>query len=112
MLGPLFLVSGVSTGAALMMLLPMKHEEHAMIQRWDVGAILIEAILLFLFLITLLTGGGRAGSGRGGAVPGRQLHRPVLVAGGVCRAADPLRRWRSSRSSNVAVPPCWHPSCC
>ncbi len=61
LLGPLFLVSGASTGAALMMLLPMKHEEHAMIQRWDVGAILLEASLLFLFLVTLLTGGGQAG---------------------------------------------------
>jgi protein NrfD len=61
LLGPLFLVSGVSTGAALMMLLPMKHEEHAMIQRWDVGAILIEAGLLFLFIVTLLTGGGQPG---------------------------------------------------
>ena len=61
LLGPLFLVSGVSTGAALMMLLPMKREEHAMIQRWDVGAILIEACLLFLFITTLLTGGGQPG---------------------------------------------------
>jgi formate-dependent nitrite reductase membrane component NrfD len=61
LLGPLFMVSGVSTGAALMMLLPMKREEHAMIQRWDVGAILIEACLLFLFIMTLLTGGGQPG---------------------------------------------------
>ena len=44
-----------------MLLLPMKREEHAMIQRWDVGAILIELALLFLFLTTLMTGGGLPG---------------------------------------------------
>ena len=45
-LGPLFLVSGVSTGAALLMLLPLGHHEHRLIQRWDLGAIVIEALLL------------------------------------------------------------------
>ena len=60
-LGPLFLVSGISTGAALMMLFPLQHEEHTFLQRWDVAAILLEALLLFLFLMTLLTGGGQPG---------------------------------------------------
>ena len=61
LLGPLFLVSGLSTGAALMMLFPLNHEEHDSLQRWDMGAIVLEAGLLLLFVMTLLTGGGLAG---------------------------------------------------
>ncbi len=61
LLGPLFLVSGFSTGAALMMLFPLKHEERVFIQRWDIVAIALEGGLLFLFIVTLLTGGGEEG---------------------------------------------------
>jgi formate-dependent nitrite reductase membrane component NrfD len=61
MLGPLFLVSGLSTGAALMMLFPLNHEEHTSLRRWDLLAIGVEALLLFLFLASLVTGGGQAG---------------------------------------------------
>ena len=60
-LGPLFLVSGISTGAALMMLFPLNHDEHRLLQRWDIGAILVELAILALFFITLLTNGGEAG---------------------------------------------------
>ncbi len=60
-LGPLFLVSGFSTGAAVMLLLPIHDDERHFIQKWDMGAIVLEAGLLFLFLLTLLTGGGEPG---------------------------------------------------
>jgi formate-dependent nitrite reductase membrane component NrfD len=60
-LGPLFLVSGISTGAALMMLFPLNRDEHALLQRWDIGAILIELGILVLFFVTLLTNGGEPG---------------------------------------------------
>lgn len=69
LLGPLFLVSGISTGAAFMMLFPLQHDEHTFIQRWDIGAILLELMLLFLLLTTLMTGGG---------LPGRQAARLFL----------------------------------
>jgi len=65
-LGPLFLVSGVSTGAALILLLPMQHAEHTLIQRWDIGAILIEVTLLGVFFMALLTGGGQTGRAAAG----------------------------------------------
>lgn len=55
-LGPLFLVSGLSTGAALLMLLPVAREERRRLARLDVGLLLVEATLLGLFVLTLATG--------------------------------------------------------
>ncbi|NOX53178.1 MAG: polysulfide reductase NrfD [Planctomycetes bacterium] len=60
-LGPLFFVSGLSTGAALMMLFPISEREYRMVQRWDVGAILVEMMLIGLLFLDLLTTGGEAG---------------------------------------------------
>jgi len=56
LLGPLFLVSGFSTGAALMMLFPLKETEHHLLRRWDLGAIGLELALLVLFFLGLATG--------------------------------------------------------
>lgn len=58
-LGPLFLVSGVSTGAALVMLFPITHEEHESVRRWDVLAIGIELALLAIFFMQLIVNGER-----------------------------------------------------
>ncbi len=55
-MGPLFLVSGFSTGAALIMLFPVTDKEHHLLRRWDVGAITLELILLGLFIMGLATG--------------------------------------------------------
>jgi formate-dependent nitrite reductase membrane component NrfD len=59
-LGPLFLVSGVSTGAAFMMLFPLAHEEHRFLRNIDLGAIGLELFLLAVFLIGLVSGGADA----------------------------------------------------
>jgi protein NrfD len=61
-LGPLFLVSGVSTGAAFMMLFPLAHGEHRLLRNIDLGAIGLELFLLAVFLIGLATGGADARS--------------------------------------------------
>jgi protein NrfD len=61
LLAPLFLVSGVSAGIALAMLLRVTHEEHEILRRWDVLAIAIEIVLLAAFFIDLATSGGAAG---------------------------------------------------
>lgn len=53
LLGPLFLVSGFSTGAALLMLFPLNHKEHGLLRRWDMGAVMLELSLLALFLLGL-----------------------------------------------------------
>jgi formate-dependent nitrite reductase membrane component NrfD len=60
-LGPLFLISGISTGAALVMLFPIEDEEHRVIRRWDMAAIGVEALLLALFFISLIANGGERG---------------------------------------------------
>jgi formate-dependent nitrite reductase membrane component NrfD len=57
LLGPLFLVSGLSTGAALMMLFPLREGEHDKLRRWDLLAITAELVLLGLFLIDRTTAG-------------------------------------------------------
>ena len=56
-LGPLFLVSGMSTGAAVIMLFSKDHKERKIIGRLDILLIIIE-----LFFITHLFMGFRAGS--------------------------------------------------
>jgi protein NrfD len=56
LLGPLFLVSGASTGAAFMLLFRLSGEERHAVERWDRLAIGIELALLTLFLIGLATG--------------------------------------------------------
>ena len=55
-LGPLFLVSGISTGAAVMMLFPLSKEEHHSLLRWDVLAIGVEICLIGLFFLDLASG--------------------------------------------------------
>jgi len=61
MLGPLFLASGLSTGAALMMLFPLEEKEHHFVRRWDLAAIGLELAFLALFFMGLVTGGGEDG---------------------------------------------------
>jgi formate-dependent nitrite reductase membrane component NrfD len=56
-LGPLFLVSGLSTGAAFLMLFPLSKHEHHALRRWDMLAIGAEVALILLFILGLLTGG-------------------------------------------------------
>jgi protein NrfD len=59
LLGPLFLVSGFSTAAAFAMLLRLTHEEHAIVRRWDVIAIVAELALIGLFFVHLAANGSR-----------------------------------------------------
>jgi protein NrfD len=62
LLAPLFLTSGLSTGAAFMMLLPLRETEHDQLRRWDVWAIGAELLLLGLFLLSLGVSGGAPGA--------------------------------------------------
>jgi formate-dependent nitrite reductase membrane component NrfD len=57
-LGPLFLVSGLSTAAALVALLAKQHSEKVLFVKIDVGLILVELALVALFVINLATGNG------------------------------------------------------
>jgi formate-dependent nitrite reductase membrane component NrfD len=55
-LGPLFLVSGLSTAAALVAMLAREHAEKALFTRIDLVLILVELAMVALFLINLATG--------------------------------------------------------
>ncbi len=57
MLGPLFLVSGLSTGAAFMMLYGLKDHERIALGRADMALIVVELALIGLWLTGLMTGG-------------------------------------------------------
>lgn len=57
LLAPLFLASGLSTGAAFMMIFPLKEGEHHTLRRWDLMAIGAEAMFLILFFIDRATSG-------------------------------------------------------
>jgi formate-dependent nitrite reductase membrane component NrfD len=57
LLGPLFLASGLSTGAAFLMLFRLSEVERHFVTRWDKLAIGLEAAVLLLFLVGLVTSG-------------------------------------------------------
>ncbi len=84
LLGPLFLVSGISSGAALAMLLGVAPEERAFLARADVHAMWLE-VALILFLLAGLATGGAAGREAAGLVLGGPSTAPfwalVVVAG-------------------------------
>lgn len=65
-LGPLFLVSGFSTAAALFMLLPVGEKTRHTLRNWDLLAIGVELCLLAFFFVDLTTGGGEAGRSAAG----------------------------------------------
>ena len=56
-LGPLFLTSGLSTGAAYMLLYALKDKERVFFTRLDMGLILVELTLLGIWLIGLGSAG-------------------------------------------------------
>ena len=56
-LGPLFLASGISTGAALLLLLPLEEGERKTLMRWDAAAIVAELVLIALMLLGWATSG-------------------------------------------------------
>jgi len=62
-LGPLFLVSGLSTGAAFMMLYRLERSEKELLSRVDMGLISVELLLLALWMIGLAAGGAASRAG-------------------------------------------------
>jgi formate-dependent nitrite reductase membrane component NrfD len=56
-LGPLFLTSGLSTGAAFMLLSRLKDSERLLLGRIDMGLIAGELLLIGIWLVGLSTGG-------------------------------------------------------
>lgn len=85
LLGPLFLVSGVSTGAALLLLVPLSEDERHLVARWDRLAIGLELVVLALYLVGLTTSGAR-GSAAAAELLGGPFTAPffaLVVVGGL-----------------------------
>ncbi len=57
-LGPLFLISGLSTAAALSVIMGRSHQEKLLFTRIDLGLILVEIVLIALLVINLTTAAG------------------------------------------------------
>jgi len=57
LLGPLFLASGLSSGAAFMLLFNLRDNERVLLGRADMGLIGVELVLLARWMIGLATGG-------------------------------------------------------
>lgn len=57
LLGPLFLISGVSAAAAFMLLWPVSRGERVFMGRADMPLILVELGLMFLWMVGLASGG-------------------------------------------------------
>ena len=55
LLGPLFLVSGLSTAAAFVHMVAREREERELLAKADIGFILVELLFIGLFLIGLLS---------------------------------------------------------
>lgn len=55
-LGPLFLISGISTGSALLALLGVHHDLMKALIKWDIAALFAEASLIAIFLFDHITG--------------------------------------------------------
>lgn len=107
-LAPLFLASGVSTGAALLLLLPLGHDEHAVVRRWDIGVIVVELAMLGLFFLDLMTSGGTGGRAAAALFFGGDLTASffslVLVAGLAIPLSLEILEGRTHLAASFAAP--------
>lgn len=56
LLAPLFLVSGLSAGAAFILLSKPSEAEHRFVMRWDIGFLVVEFFFIVLIFISLASG--------------------------------------------------------
>jgi formate-dependent nitrite reductase membrane component NrfD len=106
-LGPLFLVSGLSGGAALLMLFPVSRDERHALARWDLWTIGLEAVLLALFLIGLASGGAGSQAAAGLLLGGRYtlgFWALVVAVGLAAPAALELLEGRRLLKVSAAAP--------
>ncbi len=108
LLVPLFLVSGVSAGAALALLGPLTPAEHSLTRRWDLAAIGLELALLSLYLLALASGADRAGQGAAALFLGGRFTAPfwalVVVTGLVVPFALEALEHREGRRPTLVAP--------
>ena len=100
-LGPLFLVSGLSTGAAFMMLYRLRDEERVALGRTDMALLAVELLLIGLWLTGLMAGGAasRAAAGVLLGGPYTAAFWTLVVALGL--AAPLVAEWLELRHGEV-----------
>lgn len=107
LLGPLFLVSGLSTGMAFLLLFRVSDGERHVLASWDKWAIVIELSLLAFFLIGLFTSGAAGSEAAGLLAGGRftaQFWALVVFAGLLVPLALDLVSERTRRPLPVIAP--------
>jgi protein NrfD len=106
LLGPLFLTSGLSTGAATLLLLPLQEHEKERLARWDVAAIAVEMALIALLFVGFATSGAtgqQALSLLWGGPYTAAFWSLVVVSGlGVPLALELLGIWRKIHVAAIA----------
>lgn len=70
LMGPLFLTSGISTGAAVLLLARLDEVESATLVRWDIVAIAVELALLAMLLIGFTSGSSASRAAAAGFLGG------------------------------------------
>ncbi len=107
LLGPLFLVSGISSGAALAMLLGVSPEERTFLARADVHAMWLEIALILFLLVGLATGGAAAQDGAALVLGGRYtapFWSLVVIAGLVVPSTLEVLERRLHLRATVVAP--------
>lgn len=100
-LGPLFLTSGMSTGAAYMLLYRLSDGERILLSRLDMGLILAELALLSVWLIGLLSGGGAHRAAAHAVLGGPWTAAFWTLVVGMGLVAPFLAEWMEQRGGHV-----------
>jgi protein NrfD len=107
LLGPLFLASGLSTGAAFLLLFRLREEERQLLVRWDLWAIAAEGAVLALLLAGLSTSGAAGHEAAGLLLGGpftSQFWTLVVIAGLLAPAAIELLESRFRYAATAVAP--------
>jgi len=100
-LGPLFLTSGMSTGAAYMLLYRLNDGERILLSRVDMGLILAELALISVWLIGLMSGGGAHRAAAHAVLGGPWTTAFWTLVVGMGLVAPFLAEWMEQRGGHV-----------
>jgi protein NrfD len=100
-LGPLFLTSGLSTGAAYMLLYRLEDTERILLARVDMGLILLELGLIAVWLVGLMSGGAAQRAGAYTLLGGSWTAAFWTLVVGFGLVAPFLGEWMERRGGHV-----------
>lgn len=100
-LGPLFLTSGLSTGAAYMLMYRLSDGERIRLARVDMGLILAEMALIAVWLVGLASGGTATRQAAHAVLGGPYTTAFWLLVMGFGLAAPLLAEWMERRGGHV-----------